>query len=186
MKQVFSKHQQVSAQTNQIARLFDVTTRRNTTSSVEQQYLIFPGISLSYDTGRFTVGAKTNVGYYFLEIDDDVPRTRGYDRGDFINKTFAYSLSANTHILLGNAFGFNAAAQAWADNDAWLEQRYKISMTYDSNDWIPNSVFKISIEHTRYNLDHYALIDTGDPAYIPILPWNKDTMVRAYIIFSWN
>lgn len=77
--------------------------KRNTVSSVEKQAKLFPAISYEYNTKAFSAAVKGAAGYSFLEIDDDVPRLRGYDREDFQNKTGAYSFAANTRIALSKA-----------------------------------------------------------------------------------
>ena len=166
--------------------ILDIYSKRNTVSSIEQQYLLFPGVGISSDTGKYTFGTKINAGYYFLEMDDDVPRIRGYKRGELINRTYACSIMVKAGISFSDAFDFNVEAQTWADKDVWLEHRYNLSLSYDSDAWLQDSIFKISIEHKRYNLDPYSLIDKDDRGYVPILPWDNDTFIRAYFIISWT
>jgi len=42
-----------------------------------------PGISVDYDTENTGAGLAAFVGLYYLEIDDDIPKTRGYGRSDY-------------------------------------------------------------------------------------------------------
>ena len=160
--------------------------KRNTVSSVEKQVKLFPAISYEYNTEAFFAAVKGAAGYYFLEIDDDVPRLRGYDREDFQNKTGAYSFAANTRIAMGKSMDLSLTAQHWNDGDEWLENKYGAALTYDSNFWIENSHLALSVEHTEYNLDPYAKINVSAPDYLAILPWNSDTLVRLYIDMPWE
>lgn len=160
--------------------------KRNTVSSVEKQVKLFPAISYEYNTEAFSAAVKGAAGYYFLEIDDDVPRLRGYDREDFQNKTGAYSFAANTRIALGKAIDLSLSAQHWNDGDAWLENKYGVTLTYNSNSWVEDSHLVMSVEHTEYNLDPYAKVSVDDPDYLAILPWSNDTLVRVYIDMPWD
>lgn len=164
----------------------ELSGRRNTVSSVEKQMKLFPSIGYEYRSKAFDAGLKAGGGYYFLEIDDDVPRMRGYDRGDFQNKTGAYTLAGDTRIALGTSFDLSAKAQHWNDGSEWLENRYSVALSYDSNSWVEDSVFIMSVEHTEYNLDPYAKVSLDDPDYLPILPWDNDTLVRVYIDMPWD
>ncbi|EDQ02132.1 hypothetical protein [Shewanella benthica] len=164
----------------------EASSRRNTVSSVEKQLKLFPGIGYEYDTKNFFAAVKVGAGYYSLEIDDDVPRMRGYDRGDFQNQTGAYTLAADTRFSLGSSFELSAKIQHWNDGSEWLENRYSVALNYDANTWVEDSVFVVSVEHTEYNLDPYAKVAVDDADYLPILPWDKDTLVRVYIDMPWD
>ncbi|QFU24303.1 hypothetical protein FM038_020555 [Shewanella eurypsychrophilus] len=164
----------------------EIADRRNTVSSVEKQFKVMPALGYAFNTSAFDVAAKVGAGLYFLEIDDDVPRMRGYDREDFQNKTGAYTLAVDTRISLGSSFDFSAKIQHWSDGSEWLENRYGMVLSYDSNSWVEDSVFVMSVEHTEYNLDPYAKVPLDDPDYLPILPWNNDSLVRVYIDMPWG
>lgn len=63
----------------------DLRGKRNTVSSVEKQIKFYPSLLLDYARPAFGATATVGLGYYFLEIDDDVPKERGYVRGEFGN-----------------------------------------------------------------------------------------------------
>ncbi|MDX1281878.1 hypothetical protein [Shewanella colwelliana] len=159
--------------------------KRNTVSSVEKQAKVFPAVAYQYQTDTFSAGVKVGGGYYFLEIDDDVPRTRGYDREDFQNKTGAYTIAADTHFALGQSFELALSAQQWNDGSDWLENELQAELSYDANAWVKDSLLVMSVKYTEYNLDPYANTSVDDPDYLPILPWNKDTFVRVYFDMPW-
>lgn len=166
--------------------LIDINAKRNTVSSIEKQFKFYPGIRAAYETEKFDLGIKLSIGQYALEIDDDVPKMRGYERRDMNMYTEARSVMIDTRIAFGKSTTLTATAQSWNSIDEWLENQYRLSLEYDSNGWIKDSVFTVSFERTVYNLDNFAYMDTNDPAYVPILPWDEDMLIRAYIIVPWN
>lgn len=167
---------------------WDITVggKRNTVSSVEKQLKFFPTIGYQYHTDPFSAGIKVGPGYYFLEIDDDVPRTRGYDREDFQNKTGAYTVSATTNSKIGSSFDLGLSLQHWNDGSAWLENEAEATLSYDANEWRDNSLLIVSLKYTEYNLDPYARDAIDDPDYLPILPWNKDLLVQVSFNMPWG
>lgn len=169
-----------------IKMIFDAEYLSNTVSSIERKTKLFAGISAEYETRAFAASIKTNAGRYALEIDDDVPRIRGYDREGLKNIEIAYSIMADTNIALGEKFNLYMLAQTWQNGDQWLENQLKLQLNYDSNSWQKDSTVVVNITHTEYNLDSYNHADTGAPDYLPILPWTSDTLIQAYIKIPWN
>jgi hypothetical protein len=163
--------------------LMTFESKTNTVSAVEQQFTLMPGINLEYNSHPFSVGSSFFTGYYFLEIDDDAPKQRGYSRHALQNKSAAISLSAEMRFSLGENLQMTASAQQWHDGDAWLENQYALSLSYNSNSWIKDSKIIISAEHVKYNLDPYDNQPQDAPDYQPILAWDNDTMIRAYLNF---
>lgn len=160
--------------------------KRNTVSSVEKQIKLFPGIVARYNSDKVYAGLTLAAGYYMLEIDDDVPRERGYDRDSFQNKTGAYSVAADTRVMLGKSFGIYAAAQTWNDGSDWLENKYTAVFSYHTDSWIADSLINLSVEYTQYNLDPYDYQNQSAPGYQAILPWDRDTLVKLYVDIPWG
>jgi len=79
----------------------NVDTRMNTVSSVEREITALPAIVARYEGKFIEPSLKAGAGWFFLEIDDDVPKTRGYDRSDFRNSTLGYSVAADVKIRIG-------------------------------------------------------------------------------------
>lgn len=166
--------------------LMDADLKINSVSAIEIITKLFPGISADYDNKTFAVSLKTSAGQYALEIDDDVPATRGYGR-EYLKRTeYAFSVMVDTRLALGDALVLNLLAQTWKTDDQWLENQYQLQLDYDSDNWIKNSTFVVSILHAEYNLESYNKEDKTDPDYLPILPWNKDTLLQAYIVVPWE
>ncbi|OHD83645.1 MAG: hypothetical protein A3J39_08425 [Sulfuricurvum sp. RIFCSPHIGHO2_12_FULL_44_8] len=148
----------------------------NTLSGVEKQSKLFAGIGTDYTTSAMMFELKILAGYYFLEIDDDVPSVFGYVPDDFQHETAAYTFIADSEVKLNRNMKAYTRIQQWRDTNQWLENQYELILSYDSAQWLKGSGLNISAEHTRYNLNPYQKV--GFP---PILPWNKDTLVRVYI-----
>lgn len=160
--------------------------KRNTVSSIEKQAKLFPGIVARYKNEQVYAGLELAAGYYMLEIDDDVPRLRGYDREDFQNQTGAYSVALDTGLPLGDAFDIYAKAQTWNDGSDWLENKVAGVLRYHSDGLIEGSEINLSVEHSEYNLDPYDNREKTSPDYLPILPWDRDTLVRIYVDMPWG
>lgn len=50
-------------------------------------------------------------------------------------------------------FDLNLAAQTWNDGDQWLENQYRLTLSYDTDYWEKGSQWLLYVEHTEYNLD---------------------------------
>jgi hypothetical protein len=150
----------------------DVNTRMNTVSSIERQILAFPAIAARYDGNVLQPSLKAGAGWFFLEIDDDVPKTRGYDRSDFRNSTLGYEAAADLTVRLGPSWTIYGQAQYWRDSHDWLQTQYKAALRVNVG-WMKGGELALSAEANEYNLDVYARPDA-----LPILPWNDDLMIR--------
>lgn len=148
----------------------------NTPSGIEKQHKLFGGFNAHYTTSTINVSLESLVGYYFLEIDDDVPLLRGYDLGDLQNKTTAYSVMADSKIRVNSKMNAYVRIQQYRDDNQWLENQYELILNHDATQWIQSSTLTLSAEHTKYNLNPYQR--TG---LMPILPWNSDTLIRLYL-----
>lgn len=152
----------------------------NTVSSVERQIFALPAITARYDGNVFQPSLKTGAGWFFLEIDDDVPKTRGYDRSDFRSSTIAYAAAADVAIKIGASCTVFGQAQGWWDSHDWLQSQYKAALRIDAGHWMKGGELVLSAESNEYNLDVYARPDA-----LPILPWNDDLMIRLSFNTTW-
>ncbi|MGL4475189.1 MAG: hypothetical protein ACRCT7_12180 [Shewanella sp.] len=163
--------------------------RCNTVSSVETQLRLFPGLAWRYQTEWLRTELGIGAGYYSLEIDDDVPKTRGYQRGEFDHDTLAYTAKFATAWAITPKLDVSVSAQQWRTADLNLENQYKLKVSY--NNALSNQesnqghVLSLAIEHQQYNLDPYAKMATNAAGYVPILPWDQDTLVRLTLEMPW-
>jgi hypothetical protein len=158
----------------------DIHTRMNTVSSIERRITARPALVLAEDGERFDAALKAGAGWFFLEIDDDVPKTRGYERGDFRNNELAYSLAADATLRLGKAWSASGQAQGLWSSQQWLQTEYKAALRFDAGSWHEGSELVLDADYNTYNLDPYTR--SGLPS---ILPWDHDVMFRITLDDRW-
>jgi hypothetical protein len=152
----------------------DVNTRMNTVSSVEREILAFPAITARYDGNILQPSLKAGAGWFFLEIDDDVPKKRGYDPDNLRNSTLAYEVAADLTVRIGTSWSVYGQAQQWRDSHDWLQTQYKAALRMDASHWMKGGELALSAEANEYNLDVYS-----HPGALPVLPWDDDLLIRV-------
>jgi hypothetical protein len=163
----------------------NVDTRINTVSGVEREILAMPALVAGYDSNMFQASAQAAAGWFFLEIDDDVPKSRGYvreERSDFRNNALGYSLAADMTLKLGASFSAYGKAQEWWDSHDWLETHYQVALRMAAGrSHEQSSEFVLSADFYEYNLDPYFRPNVG----VPIMPWDNDVMIRLSFDTAW-
>ncbi|WP_338589950.1 hypothetical protein VXM60_17290 [Shewanella khirikhana] len=163
----------------------DLRGKRNTVSSVEKQIKFYPSLLLDYARPAFGATATVGMGYYFLEIDDDVPKERGYVRGEFGNDATAWMGDVGAYVMLAPGWKLSGGVEHWADGSETLETKYRAALEVNTPGLYKDSVLTFSMEQSRYNLDHYDKWPKDHEDYLPILPWDTDTLYRLYLTVPW-
>ncbi|HEX3139283.1 MAG TPA: hypothetical protein VHQ87_04480 [Rhizobacter sp.] len=163
----------------------NIDTRMNTVSSIERQITALPAFVAGYDGPVFQASVEAGAGWFFLEIDDDAPRERGYDRTNLRNETFAYAATAKLAVKLGESWTLSGRARHWWDNDQTLETQYQAALRVDASSWMGGFSVKqpalvLSADYYKYNLDVYS-----DPNRPPVLSGNNDLMIRLAFEAKW-
>jgi hypothetical protein len=158
----------------------DVNARKNTVSSIERETTALPKLVAGYDAANFESSLRAGAGWYFLEIDDDVPRTRGYQRGDLHNGELGYTLGADATMKLGASWTVSGQAQQWWDRHQWLQTVLTAAARVETVHWRKGSEFVLSADYNHYNLDVYSR-----PGLQPILPWNDDLLIKLSFSTNW-
>lgn len=158
----------------------DLNTRMNTVSSIERQIQALPALLATYKGEAVQASARAGVGYFFLEIDDDVPKDRGYVRDDLRNTTFAGSLAADAAIGLAAGWKLVGRAQGWWDGSDWLQTEYSAELHLDVDRLAKRGELVLSAEVNEYNLAIYQ-----SAAELPILPWDKDLLIKLVFVTAW-
>lgn len=159
----------------------DVNTRMNTVSSIEREITALPEIAGWYEGDYLRTGLKAGAGWFFLEIDDDAPRLRGYDRDDLRNSTLGYTVAADAAIKIGAYCKLSGMVQEWRDSHEWLQSQYEAAFDVDTGKWIKDSDIELRADYYEYNLDPYQRTDTS----LAALGWNDDLLVRLSYKTRW-
>ena len=159
----------------------DFRNKQNTASGIEREINNFYGLGLDFNNEKTHFAINGYGGFYYLEIDDDAPREyAGYDREDLDNGTSAVSILLEGSVKLSDKFTLAGSAQNWTSlgvGRSWLQHELMAEISYNSDSWVVNSTFHLSILYNQYNLDGYYREDLGKP----VLPWDNDTLIRAYL-----
>jgi hypothetical protein len=160
----------------------NVDTRMNTVSSIERRITALPAIVVGTDGDTVQASLRAGAGWFFQEIDDDVPKTRGYDRDDFRYSDLGYLAAADLSIKLGQSWSVSGGARQWWNSHEWLLTDYEVALRMEvGHEHSQISGFKLSADFQEYNLDIYARPDVAQP----ILPWDNDVLIRLSFDTAW-
>jgi hypothetical protein len=148
-------------------------TRMNTVSSIERQFHLLPAIVAGFAGNSVDASLKTGIGYNFLEIDDDAPRLRGYDRTNLRDTTSAGALAVDTTIRIGSSWQVFGHGEEWRDSDDWIQTQYVAGFRVATDRWAKGSQVAFSVERNEYNLDRFST-----PGLPLVLAWNDDLMCK--------
>jgi hypothetical protein len=158
----------------------DVDTRANTVSSVERQIAALPALAARFDGDRLHASIAGGYGYWFLEIDDDAPRERGYERDGLRRTTWAESLSGEMTFRVGQSVTIIGRAQEWWDGSEWLYAHYAGELHLSTDRWISRSEIALNAELNEYNFDPY-----NKPGLPSVVPWNDDMLFTVRFTTTW-
>jgi hypothetical protein len=165
--------------------------KQNTTSGIEREIKNMYGFGLDYTPDSFHIALNAYAGFFYLEIDDDAPiqysetQTKQYQRNDLGLGTSSISVKLESSWNMTNNFTILGHVQNWSSTgvgSGWLENEYVAEINYDTDGWIKRSKLHLRATHTQYNIDVFYRPDVG----VPVLPWDNDTLVRAYMSIAWG
>ena len=166
--------------------LVDVRDKENTVSGIEREIKTFFGAGINFNNEESHIAFNLYAGFFFLEFDDDAPgEYAGYERLDLDDGTPAFSTMIEGSTKLSDRFTFSGSATNWSRMEGgaeWLENEFMAEINYASGDWIKGSAIHFSVLHTHYNLAIHYRENLGKP----ILPWDKDVLVRLYVSLPWG
>ena len=148
-------------------------TRMNTVSSIERQIHLLPAIEAGFAGDSVRASVQTGIGYNFIEIDDDAPRLRGYDRTNLRQTTSAGALAADTTFRIGSSWEVFGHGEEWRDSDDWIQTQYIAGFRVAANRWGRGSQVAFSAEYNEYNLERWQL-----PGLPTVLGWDDDLMYK--------
>ena len=125
--------------------------RYNTVTSIEVYYRGFVGLMPQYHKEDFLVGIGLYGGYYYFELDDDLPARAGFHSDELTYESLAYCVKGKTDIKLSQNFTFKAVAKQWRDDNDWLQNQVLLDLVYNMSHWIDNSEIILNTEYNHYN-----------------------------------
>ena len=162
----------------------DLDATENTVSSIEREIRAMGGVTAGCVYGPFSADLKAQLGYFFLEIDDDVPKLRGYTRADLRNDGVAVSLALDAAFEITPVWKLSGHVQQWNDDVAWLQKQYLLALQYRLAVTGREPCLTLSVEVNDYNLDPYYPAGATGP-YLPILPSGRDRLVKLFLSQRW-
>lgn len=153
--------------------LVELDSRMNTVSSIERQVHLLPAVAAGFAGNSARASLEVGIGYNFLEVDDDAPRLRGYDRTNLRQTTSAAAVAADATFKIGKAWEVFGHGEEWRDSDDWIQTQYAAGFHVAAERWGKGSQVGFSVESNEYNLDRYST-----PGMVPVLGWDDDLMFK--------
>jgi hypothetical protein len=153
-------------------------TRMNTTSSIERQIHLLPVVVFGFAGAAVHASLKAGIGYNFLEIDDDAPRLRGYDRTNLRQTGSAGAVAADARFRIGKAWDVFGHGEEWRDSDDWIQTQFVAGVHVAADRWGKGSQVAFSVEYNEYNLERYS-----DPGLPLVLAWDDDVLYKLAFRF---
>ena len=148
-------------------------TRMNTVSSIERQIHLLPAVEGGFAGDAVRASVKAGIGYNFIEIDDDAPRLRGYDRTNLRQTTSAGAFAADLAFRVGSSWQVFAHGEEWRDSDDWIQTQFLTGVRVAADRWGKGSQIAFSAEYNEYNLERWQA-----PGLPTVLAWDDDLMYR--------
>ena len=154
--------------------------RQNTVSCVEREIRQHIGIGWQYTRSSFRFAVGAYAGFYYIEIDDDTPVARGYNRFELDDGEASNAFAIEASYIFSKKVTLHADMKHFAANAGMetLEDNYNLLLTFRTFDSFltDNATLNFKIKHTKYNFDRF-----NTNHQYTILPWNNDTLIQAYI-----
>jgi hypothetical protein len=154
--------------------------RQNTVSCVEREVRQHIGVGYTYKNGGLDLNLNAYSGFYYIEIDDDTPVARGYERQQMddgeASNVFqfegSYSFNSSWNIY------FNAKRYSANTGMERLEDNYELHLQYKGAYKLADgSTLNLKIKNVQYDLDRF----TDESIGVAILPFDNDTLIQAYV-----
>ncbi len=153
--------------------------RQNTVSCIEREVRQHIGAGWQFKNKNFTFALNGYLGFYYIEIDDDTPSTRGYTRDELDNGEASNAFEAQLNYQFNSTWSLHANLKRYFTNAGFneLETNYKINLTYkNTNSFLTKgSSLNLQIQYHKYNFDNFNIHP------LPILPWDNDALVEFFV-----
>ena len=171
-------------QNNEFKWYVYLDNRQNTVSCIEREVRQHLGVGWRYFNRNFEFALKGYLGFYYIEIDDDTPVSRGYNRMDLDNGEASNVLEAKIAYQITKDFNIMAKAKRYSANAGFkeMESDYEVRMRYENIDFLTDGAsINFLVKYAKYNFD-----DFNEGHTLPILPWDNDTLIQTFVSFPVN
>ena len=157
--------------------LFFMDGKQNTANSIERSVRQYAGFGWQYGNEKFEFSTNAYLGFYFIELDDDTPVMRGYDRDELDDgeSSAMFELAATYYLNSSVAFSLNARHFASTTGLTALENNIDLSVDYH-NAFEQNIDLNFKINYVKYDFDRFNTREVN------VLPWDNDTLIQLTLI----
>jgi len=163
-----------------IAWYIYMDNRQNTLSCIEREVRQQIGIGWVYDKDDFSIALNGYGGFYYIELDDDTPVARGYNRQELDDGEAANAWEIVVKYKVSKQWDFSLQKRDYFANNGFesLEQNFEFLLNYhvkENSFFNKNSALHLKIRHVKYDFTRF------NQHAVDILPWDNDTLIQGYI-----
>jgi len=152
--------------------------KQNTVSCIEREIRQHVGIGWQHQKNNLTLALNAYAGFYYIEIDDDTPGKRGYNRLELDDGEASNVFEFEFDYKFNQLWSFAGSLRRYSANAGFeeLETNYDFLLTYNASDIVSeDSTLNLKVKYTKYNFDRFNIHELN------MLPWDNDTLVQAYL-----
>jgi len=166
-------------QHNYIAWYIYMDNKQNTVSCVEREVRQQLGLGWVYKKESFDIALNAYAGFYYIEIDDDTPVARGYNRQELDDGEAANTLEIEGNYRFSSDFDIYGRMRHYAANTGFeeLEENYELQLNYhptQSSFLYDGVALHLKVKYIQYNFDRFNIHS------VDMLPWDNDMLIQAY------
>jgi len=156
-----------------------IDNKQNTVSCIEREIRQHIGVGWEFHTQKFKVALNTYLGFYYIEIDDDTPKQRGYTRMELDDGEASNAFELETSYSFTQDWSIYAKAKRYSANAGFeeLETNYELLLSYSGENFlVEHSTLNLNIKNVQYNFDRFNVHSD-----LTALPWDNDTLIKVYL-----
>ena len=156
--------------------------KQNTVSCIEREVRQHIGVGYEHTMNNLTLDFNVYAGFYYIEIDDDTPVARGYNRQSTDDGEASNVLELEGRYNFNQNWSFYAKVKRYAANTGMekLEDNVEALLTYKGKEFLSEgATFNLKIKYVKYDFERFFMPSVG----VPILPFDNDTLIQAYVTF---
>ncbi len=153
--------------------------RQNTVSCIEREIKQHVGIGWQFKKRSFMFALNAYAGFYYIELDDDTPLSRGYTRFELDDGEASNVLELESSYTFSNGLSLYAGIKRFSANAGMqtLETDFNFLASYKAFAFMnQDATLNFKVKHIKYDFSRFSEGHTYS-----VLPWDNDTLVQAYV-----